>query len=115
MSDPNADPPAPPTGAASYKDDPEFLPWLKTQEGFADLFAPAGPKAPTSPAPVATGGGQTVPANQSADAMSKVVTDVTQAIAKGAVAGAAEAVAKATGAAPAPATAPEKKGGFWGR
>src|ERR1700677_747222 len=114
MSDPNANPPTPP-GALSYKDDPDFLPWLKTQEGFKDLFEPPGtPPAPVpAPAPVATGGGHTVPANQSAEVMGDVVSSVTKAIAEGAVKAAA-AIGIAASASAQPVADPPKKRGFWG-
>jgi hypothetical protein len=111
------DPNAPPT-ATSYRDDPEFLPWLKQQPGFVDLFAQPDPGTPPAATqPVATGGGQTVAANQANDAMADVVSNVTQAIAKGAVQAAAE-IAKSVAPAAAAAgsqTVPAKVSRFWGR
>jgi hypothetical protein len=91
--------------STSYKDDPDFLPWLRQQPGFADLFAapePAGKAAPTR------GGGQDVPANQMQAAAGNLVTDLVGAVTEAAVrAGRKEGSVQA--AAPAPPAAKPKQ------
>ena len=59
----------PGTGPLSYKDDPDFLPWLKKQPGFSDLFAEKPDKEAPAKAEL-KGGGQKVAANQAGDTMS---------------------------------------------
>jgi hypothetical protein len=117
MSGPEADPTAAPPPPLD-DDDAKFVERLK-RLGFGPLKNDGGapneaPAAVPATAPVATGGGQTVPANQSADAMSEVVTNITQAIAKGAVAAATEGIAAATARHPVGAVEVPKKKGFWG-
>lgn len=102
----------------NYKEDPEFLPWLKQQPEFKDLFAePTDPKAtPASTAaaptaPTISGGGQSVAANQAQDKMGEIV--------KGLAAGMAEGAVRAAGAgnpnAPLPVSQAVKKvHAFWG-
>jgi hypothetical protein len=94
--------------STSYKDDPDFLPWLRQQPGFADLFAapePAGKAAPTR------GGGQDVPANQMQAAAGNLVTDLVGAVTEAAVrAGRKEGSVQASpAAAPAPPAAKPKQ------
>jgi hypothetical protein len=86
----------------SYRDDPEFLPWLKTQEGFKDLFtAPADDKG--KPVAPATGGGDDVPSNQMQGVATSIVKAITEAaILAGRKEGAAAVVPPAAGAPAAP-------------
>jgi hypothetical protein len=111
MPDPEADPNAAPPPPLD-DDDAAFMERLK-RLGFTLPEGTPPPPEPTT-APVATGGGQSVPANQSADAMSEVVTNITQAIAKGAVAAATEGIAAAAARQPASVVEVPKKKGFWG-
>lgn len=62
----------------SYRDDPEFLPWLKGQPGFSDLFAAPTGTAAADPAPT-SGGGENVPANQMQERASDLVKAITEA------------------------------------
>lgn len=64
----------PGTGPLSYKDDPDFLPWLKKQPGFSDLFAEKPDKEEPPAKAELKGGGQKVAANQAGDTMSELVS-----------------------------------------
>lgn len=75
-----------PTGKP-WETDPDFLPWLKGQEGFADLFA----EAPAEKPKVAKGGGQQVKSTEMEGAMSSLVTALTKGVELGASLGAASA------------------------
>ena len=86
------DPKAPLT-SINYKDDPDFLPWLKQQEGFKDLFTDPEPSPKgAGPSPTASGGassisagGGSVPANQAQDKMGDIVGNITKKMMEGAV------------------------------
>lgn len=107
---PEEDPKAPLT-PLNYKDDPEFLAWLKSELAKEQPDPPKDP-SPTGSAgaPVPTsGGGVTVASNQAQDKMGEIV--------KGLAAGMAEGAVRAAGnsSAPTPVQQVAKKvHAFWG-
>jgi len=101
------------TTYASYKDDPEFLPWLRTQDGFRDLFDPAAAPKPKVPAPT-SGGGENVPANQLQEKASDLVAAITKAaIAEGRREGTSTTATVNAATAPPAATKPQSAFGAW--
>ena len=66
-------------------EDPDFLPWLKGQAGFSDLFVDPAPP------PSAKGGGTPVKPAETEGAMASLVTALTEGMKLGATVGAAGA------------------------
>jgi len=125
-NEPQTDPQDPGPKFSSYKEDPEFLPWLKQQDGFKDLFTdpeplPKGNRTKGTAAgaansiPTTSGGGQTVAPQKAESTMSDIVGAVTEAAVRAASAGGGARPGQAP-APPSPNPPPISKrvNWFWG-